>query len=142
MIVDELKAQAPTAEALLGLTEKELQLVLLHAMRSGGQMDRMATCDGLVTGLFDHARYDMGKRVVVTKAVIAAWRVLEAAGLIEEPDSQNGKNGYRIVSDKGMAVNTNVDLAAVLVRSWLTPDLVHPALHGACLNSFKAADYD
>ncbi len=144
MIVKELMASAPSADALLALTEKELELVLLALIRavSDDSVRHMVTCNGVVTELFGHGGYDKAKQEQVRKAVTRAWRALEAADVIEEPDADNGKNGYRVISVKGRAVNTDVDLAAVKVRTWLIPELVHRALRGACLNAFKAADYD
>jgi hypothetical protein len=102
----------------------------------------MVTCDSVVTQLFEPGGYDLAWRERVRKVVTQAWHTLEASGLIEEPDADNGKNGFRIVSSKGKAVNTEVDLAAAKTRMWLTTELIDPALHGACLNAFRAGDYD
>ncbi len=145
MYVRELIAAAPTAEALLALTGDELERLLLKFIRaaSDDQLRRMVTRDGILTELFGPSgRYDIARRDAVTKAMSRAWKSLEAADLIEEPDSTNGKNGYRVVSAKGRVVNTDVDMAKVKVRAWLTADLLHPVLRGSCLNAFKAADYD
>jgi uncharacterized protein (TIGR02391 family) len=144
MFVKELIDQAPTADSLLGLTEREQELVLLSFFRAvtDDSLRRMATCDGVVNELFGFGRYDVSRRTEVERAVVRAWRQLEAAQLIEEPDSYNGKNGFRVISAKGRTTNTDVDLAAAKVRAWLIPELVHAGLHGACLNAFRAGDYD
>ena len=89
MIVNELLAILPTADALLGLTENELELVLLDFVRvvSNDPLRRMVTCNGVVTELFKfNIGYDLKKAEAVRKAVTRAWYSLEAAGLIEEPD--------------------------------------------------------
>lgn len=144
MIVQELVAKAPSADALLAFTESELDLVLLNFIQaaSDDKFRRMVTCDGVVTQLFGPGGYDLAKQEPVRRVVMRAWRSLEASLLIEEPDATNGKNGYRVVSAEGRTVDTSVDLAAVKVRNWLTPELLHPTLHGACLNAFKTGDYD
>jgi uncharacterized protein (TIGR02391 family) len=144
MIVRELITAAPNADALLALTESELQLVLLGQVRaiSDDPVRKMLTFDGAIGDLFYSGHYAQEKRDPVTRAVKRAWKALETAELIEEPDSTNGKAGYRVISAKGRTANTNVDLAAARVRRWLTPDLVHPKLHKACLNAFRTADYD
>jgi uncharacterized protein (TIGR02391 family) len=145
MYAKELLAAAPTADALLALTDKELQLLLLKFIREANNDTprRPTTCDGTVDTLFSPpSGYELKKRDDVWKAVRRAWRTLEEAELIEWPDPTNGKNGYRIVSAKGMNVDTHVDLAKVSVRAWLTPELAHPRLRGACLNAFRSGDYD
>src|SRR5271169_2340579 len=136
MIVKELVAILPTPDALLRLTDRELQLVLLGFVCavSDDPLRRMVTCAGIMTELFrSHGGYEPGKREPVRKAITRAWRSLEAAGLIEEPDPYNGKNGYRVVSEQGRQVNTDVDLAAATVRGWLKAETLDPRLHGACL---------
>ena len=71
-----------------------------------------------------------------------AWQSLEAAGLIEEPDPYNGKSGYRVISEKGKQVNTEVDIAKATVRAQVKPEMLDRALHGTCIRAFAAGDYD
>lgn len=145
MLVREIISQLPTPDRLLELTHAELQRVLLRFVTavSDDPLRRMATCEGTITELFGaHGGYDMNKREPVQKAVRRAWRALEEAELIEEPDPMNGKNGYRVVSSEGRSVKTDVDFAAAQARGWLTSDLVDSALRGPCLRAFAAADYD
>lgn len=146
MYVREIIEALPTADRLLELTEGELERVLLRfiAAAADDPLRRSgATCEGVITELFSPpAGYDVRQQALVRKAVNRAWRGLEAAGLIEEPDPYNGKNGYRIVSEEGRAVKTNVDLQAAQARGWLKRELLDPALHGAAMNAFAAGDYD
>lgn len=140
----EILAALPRAEQLLELTERELQVILLRYLRAvtDDPLRRMATCEGTITSLFGSEGYPAAMASPVRKAITRAWRALEAAGLIEEPDTYNGKNGYRVISDEGRSAPTMVDLEAAHARGWLKPELVHAALHGASLNAFFAADYD
>ncbi len=142
----EVFAVAPTPDALLVLNDAELELVILDFLKAlkRDQVRRMTTFEGLISALFQPgAGYSSAAKMpLVEKAVRRAWRALESAGLIEEPDPHNGRNGYRIVTEKGMAVNTAVDHAAAKVRDWLRPELLDPRLHGSCLNAFRNGDYD
>jgi hypothetical protein len=143
--VREIVNQLPTADGLLELTDAELQRVLLGFVTAvaGDPLRRMATCEGTITELFGlTCGYDMGKREAVQRALRRAWRGLEDAELIEEPDPMNGKGGYRVVSPKGKAVKTDVDLEAAKTRGWLKRELLDSALHGAAMSAFAAGDYD
>ena len=103
----------------------------------------MFTCDGVLIGLFGPVGgYDMKHRATVERALRRAWRELEDAELIEEPDRDNGGNGYRVVSEKGREVDCQVDLSAAKSRGWLTPELLHPDLSGASLTTFQSGNYD
>jgi len=41
-----------------------------------------------------------------------------------QPDPEKGKNGYRVISEKGRQANTEVDLAKEVVREWLGPEML------------------
>lgn len=146
MPVKEIIDLLPTADRLLELTEDELQRVLLGFLAAAAKDPSRhfgATCEGTITELFgSHGGYNMSRRDPVQRAIRRAWRALEKAELIEEPDSVNGKNGYRVISEKGRAVKTDVDFKAAKVRGWLAPELLHPELRGAALRAFAAGDYD
>jgi uncharacterized protein (TIGR02391 family) len=140
----ELLEVAPDADRLLNFTENELQRILLAQVKSitDDELRRMAAHEEIVDAMYFSGQYTANKRPDVARAVRRAWEALENAELIEEPDSLNGKFGKRRISEKGRKINTAVDLSAAKVRSWLTPDLLNPKLHKACLNAFKNGDYD
>ena len=79
---------------------------------------------------------DMKHYAAVEKALRRAWRGLEEAELIEEPDEYNGKNGWRQVSEKGKSIRTDVDLNAAKARGWLTAEVLHPELVRVTLTTF------
>jgi uncharacterized protein (TIGR02391 family) len=141
---DQILSRLPTAQPFLELTEGELELVLLDSIKDGtSSTERMFTCDGTLTGLYrPSGGYDMRSRADVERALRRAWRSLEEAELIEEPDQTNGRNGYRVVSTKGRGVTTKVDLEATKTRGWLSPELLHADLIGASLRAFRSGDYD
>jgi hypothetical protein len=104
----------------------------------------MATRDGTVTELFGIGgyNYDAGKKLAVERKISRAWRALENANLIEEPDADNGKNGFRVISAAGRAVNTDENLAAAMLRTRFRRDMFHASLPDAAWNAFEAGDYD
>jgi Protein of unknown function (Hypoth_ymh) len=136
----------PTADQLLRASDIELERALLRRVVaiSDDPMRRMITRDSAAVELFGSGgyEYDVGKRNDVQKRISRAWRTLEDARLIEEPDPDNGKNGYRVVSPEGREANAATDLAGAKVRSRFARELFHPSLPDAAWNSFRSADYD
>lgn len=86
--------------------------------------------------------YDPNSRNPVEKVILRTWRSLEDNGLIEEPDAHNGRNGFRILSEKGRAALTTFDFEATRSRSRFTRDMFHPALPDAAWDAFRAENYD
>lgn len=89
----------PTADLLLAATPIELERALLRFTMevSDDPMRRMIVRDSIATELFGIGvgcyAYDASKRNAVDRAISRVWKILEVAGLIEEPDPGNGKNG-------------------------------------------------
>jgi uncharacterized protein (TIGR02391 family) len=136
----------PTADRLLEATEVEVERVLLRLVIdvAKDQMRRWVTRDGIVIELFGRGgyAYDHGKKLAIEKAVSRAWKTLEKADLIEEPDPDNGKNGYRVATNSGRAAIAVVDFEAAKVRSMFARSMFHPALPDAAWNAFRVGDYD
>jgi hypothetical protein len=136
----------PTADRLLEGLDIEVQRALLrHVVETcADPMRRMTTCGSVVVTLFEHDgyEYDVAKRSAMERAIFRAWKELEDDGLIEAPDIDNGKNGYRIPSDKGRTVDKQIDFAAAKIRSRFTREMFHPALPNASWNAFRSGDYD
>src|ERR1700674_5321479 len=97
----------PTADRLVEASEVEIERAVLRRVVevTDDPMRRMIGRDSVATELFGVAvgcyTYDVGKRSAVDRAISRAWKKLEDAGLIEEPDPYNGKNGFRVVSQSG-----------------------------------------
>jgi hypothetical protein len=55
-------------------------------------------------GLFDSGgyAYSTQARSGVQRVIARAWKGLDYVGYIEEPDPNNGKNGYRVPSPKAL----------------------------------------
>src|SRR5258708_2554929 len=92
----------PTPDALFQASETELEHALLHqiALVCDDPARRMTTRDSVAVELFETGgyTYDFSKRSEIAKRIDRAWKALDDAGLIEEPDTANGRNGYRVMS--------------------------------------------
>jgi hypothetical protein len=136
----------PTPDALLDATEVEVERAVLRVYQeySDDQLRRMATAQAIANKLFETGGYpyDVGKRNSIDRLISRASKKLEDAGLIEEPDSANGKNGYRQISDEGRKSVSKDDIIAAKVRSQFSRDMFHPSLSTAAWNSFRSGDYD
>src|SRR5262249_31151383 len=118
----------PTPDRLLESTDIELDRALLQYVATATDDPMRAvgiTREGAVISLFERGGYDCphGTKVEVQKVVGRAWKRLEDSDLIEEPDPDNGKNGYRVVSQKGRAALEGTDLAAAMTRNAFTREM-------------------
>ena len=105
----------------------------------------MTTAQSIAIGLFETGGYttlDAEKRNEVDRRIGRASKALEDADLIQEPDSYNGKNGFRVISDKGRRALAEIDFAAAKVRSRYSRDMFHPSLPDAAWNAFRSGHYD
>jgi hypothetical protein len=82
-------------------------------------MHPMITRDSLSGGLFDASGYpySVQARVDVQRAIGRAWKALDDAGFIEEPDADNGKNRYRVPSAAGKKVYASAHYVGARMRS-------------------------
>jgi hypothetical protein len=136
----------PTTDHLLNALDIEIERTLLrHVVEyTKDKMHPMVTCGSVATELFGHGGYvyDAGKRRSVETRISRAWKALEDANLIEPPDIDNGRNGYRVVTDKGRSMDQQIDFEAAKVRGCFTRAMFHPALPASAWNAFRAGDYD
>jgi uncharacterized protein (TIGR02391 family) len=104
----------------------------------------MTTAQAIAIELFETGGYpyDAAKRSDIDRLIGRVSRKLEDAGLIEEPDYTNGKNGYRRITDEGRRANSTVDFVAAKVRSQFSREIFHPSLPDAAWNAFRSGDYD
>jgi uncharacterized protein (TIGR02391 family) len=142
----QLIAQYPSAEQLLAAPDLEVERVLLRHIIEycADGMHPMVTRDSISNGLFDATgySYSIQARSDVQRVIGRAWKALEDTGFIEEPDPDNGKNGYRVPSPKGRSARAATDYIGLRMRSKFTRDMFHPALPDAAWNAFTVGDYD
>jgi len=146
MPVNAIIMQYPTPEQLVSAPPGDVERVLLrHVVEycSDG-MHPWITRDSAIIQLFEPGGYAHSPQAKadVSKVMSRAWKKLEDRLFIEEPDTYNGKNGYRKPSEEGRQANAAVDYAAVSARSKFTRDMFHPKLPDAAWNAFLSGDYD
>jgi uncharacterized protein (TIGR02391 family) len=139
-------AQYPTVEQLLAAPVREIERILLRYVVEycADGMHPMVTRDAISNGLFDTNGYPYNAqaRAEVPRVIGRAWKGLEDAGFIEEPDPANGKNGYRVPSASGKNAHAEADYEGARMRSKFTREMFHPALPDSAWNAFTVGDYD
>lgn len=136
----------PSADQLLEAIDVEIERAgLLRVVQCcADPMHRMVTGDGLSIELFDRDGYDydVRKRTEIEKVISRAWKRLEDVGFLEEPDFDNGKNGFRIPSGKGKSAAAALDFDAAITRGSFSRKMFHPSLPDAAWHAFRAGDHD
>jgi hypothetical protein len=115
---------------------------LLTAPRGPILRSKLRVNDRILQHADDRAR---SVAIIVDQAVPRArhdWRGLDEAGYIEEPDPDNGKNGFRVPSAQGRSAHAATDFRGIRMRSKYTRDMFHPALPDPAWNAFTVGDYD
>jgi Protein of unknown function (Hypoth_ymh) len=136
----------PTADRLIEATDVEIERAVLLRVAEccADPMRCMVARDGVTIELFERGGYDydVRRRTEVEKAIARAWKRLEDTGLIEEPDFENGKNGFRVPSERGHAAAESFDFAAAITRGTFSRKMFHPLLPDAAWRAFRAGDHD
>jgi uncharacterized protein (TIGR02391 family) len=139
-------AHYPTIEQIRVAPELEVERVLLRAVVEycADGMHPMVTRDAIPTLLLeaDGYAYNAQARSDLGRVIARAWKALENAGFIEEPDSYNGKNGFRVPSAEGRQAQKATDYIGVRMRTKFTREMFHPSLPDAAWNAFSVGDYD
>jgi hypothetical protein len=146
MPVNAIIVQYPSAEQLISATPIDIERILLkHIVEyCADGMHPWATRDDVGARLFEPGgyAYSVQARAGVARVIGRAWKKLEDLQFIEEPDPDNGKNGFRMPSAEGRAANAAADYVAVSARSRFTREMFHPDLPDAAWNAFSSGDYD
>jgi Protein of unknown function (Hypoth_ymh) len=136
----------PSPDLLLSAAEIEVERAVLrvYSERTDDPLRRMTTAQVTANELFEREGYpyDVSTRNAVDRVISRVSKKLEDAGLIEAPDPDNGKSGYRVISKEGRKAMTEIDYGAAKVRSGFTREMFHPSLPDAAWNSFRSGDYD
>jgi hypothetical protein len=125
----------PTADRLIEATDVEIERAVLFRVVEccADPTRRMVARDGVNIELFERGGYDydVRKRMEVEKAIGRVWKRFEDVGLLKEPDVENGKSGFRIPSEKGIAAAATFDFAAAKTRGSFSRSMFHPSLPDA-----------
>lgn len=87
-------------------------------------------------------QYPQNKISAVKEAFFEAWAWLESRGLLIWPDSSNGSNGWRKLSRRAQAFESERDYLAYSTGKYLRPDMLHPSIAQEVWLDFARADFD
>jgi hypothetical protein len=140
-----LKSIASPAD-LLAVTQEELARALLRSMQERrGDPIHPVNRDSAVSELFSIAdpispvdRRNLEKKL--DTVFRKAFEQLESWELIEPAEGDNGKNGYVVLTEKGVEHEARLDFERLRQRRLLVAEMLHPLLRGAFIMIFSRAN--
>jgi uncharacterized protein (TIGR02391 family) len=144
--MQELLKSISSPADLLSLGEPDLAWALLRCMQERQHNPLLKTnAESAVAELFPLGGLGSDnpvERNKIEKKLSSAFRKafaqLETWGLIEPDEGQNGKNGYVVLTEKGMSTVAQTELEHFRQRRLLAPEMLHPLLHGDVYSDFLA----
>ena len=141
----QLPSTIPDVDVLLALAPEELagtMLFLLRQRREGtfhpGNM-QSELWGNQSRGL---PGYPRDREADITLALAEAWAWLEAQGLIIPAEGINGQNGWRRLSRRARAMESENDFAGFRVARLLPKDILHPKIGNTVWLAFARGEYD
>lgn len=132
----ELLKSTAGREDLLDLTREDLAYALLRCMQERrGDPIHPVNRDSAVSELFSITDpiSPMERRALERKLSAAfrkAFEQLESWELIEPAEGENGKNGFIVLTEKGVNSEALVDFGNLRQRRLLVAEMLHPELRG------------
>lgn len=156
--MQELLQQIPDVSLFLALTPEELGAKMLFLMRARGgsqqyqfspgwgQMFILSALEGeLWPETFGGQRptpYPPNKRTEVALALTEAWAWLEAQGLLVPSPDDNARNGWRVLSRRARAMESQAEFSNYKITRLLPKELLHPKIADSVWGSFMRGRYD
>jgi hypothetical protein len=134
-------------EDLLDLTREDLAYALLRCMQERrGDPIHPVNRDSAVSELFSITDpiSPMERRALEKKLNVAfrkAFEQLESWELVEPAEGENGRNGYIVLTEKGITTDAQVDFESLRQRRLLVTEMLHPALRGDVHADFLAGKF-
>jgi hypothetical protein len=142
----QLPQAIPDADVLLSLSIEELaaKMLFLLRQRGGGHMLHPDSMQNELWG--DVSRgvrgYPQNRKGEIELAVAEAWAWLFAQGLILPAEGMNGQNGFRRLSRRAHAMESEVEFADFQVARLLPRAILHPKLADAVWRAFMRGEFD
>lgn len=147
--------EIPDVNVLLALTPEELAAKFLFTMRTqeGNSQRQFMAGQGqmfhfgnMISELWNTTSaaplYPRQKQKEVNLAFAEAWAWLEAQGLlIPSPDS-NGNNGWRVLSRRAQAMESQAAFADFKVSRLLPKEILHPRIADRVWGAFVRGEFD
>lgn len=139
-----LKMLVPDPEILVQLEPEELGALLLQALASRPENERMFHLSNYQNELFGigEPAYLRTHQENVLSAIREAFTWLEGQALIIPAESLNGANGWRVIGRRGRRLTNPAEWDAYRKASLLPKQLLHPSLLEAVYLTFIRGDYE
>ena len=141
----QLPQSIPDPDVLLSLSVEELAAKMLFLLRQrGGPMFHPDNMQNELWGDFSrgHAGYPHGHKSEIELAVAEAWAWLLAQGLILPAEGLNGTNGWRRLSRRARAMESEAEFASFQIARLLPRDILHPKIADTVWRAFMRSEYD
>lgn len=144
-MLDELVVRVSSTEALLGLSQTQLDGLLLSCIASrANNADPIASkfvYEDEIVGL-----YPVGigttyqQKMAVDSALMESWQRLQSGGLIMQAPGQAPR--VMTLSAKGRVAADGANFEEIAVRQMLRREMLHAELQGAVYENFASGNYD
>ncbi len=146
--METIQSVFPNADDLLSTPIEDLAPILLKlatARRQGaGFIPEAVTQITIGTGFAATATggYPGHKQTQVDAVLSKAWNWLEREGFIEPSPGVNGRNGWRVLTDKGEAVANGQDFRKLREAMAFPKELLHPAIREKVWGALRRDELD
>lgn len=138
-----LRQQIATAEILLDLEPEEFGAHIVEAMRRDNNTQALSA--HVRSAFFpdgpDALRgFPRNQRSGVQSAIYEAWSWLEAQGFLIWSDEVNGRNGFRVLSRRGLTIQTSEFPGFAAARA-IPPSVIHESIRADVWSDFVRGRY-
>jgi uncharacterized protein (TIGR02391 family) len=151
----EIAREIPDVAMLLSLAPEELGAKLLFAMRKRGEDPQYKTTSGrgemFIRSEIEAELWSTGsgappypreKKADVDLALSEAWAWLEAQGLLVPAAHSNGQRGWRVLSRRARAMESQAEFADFKIARLLPKEILHPRIADRVWGAFMRGEYD
>ena len=136
-------------EVMLSLQPEELAAKILFLLRNSDDFRSSGKVHGgNLANQFDRvepyqdSKYPSEKTADVKRAFFEAWAWLESQALLIWSDSSNGANGWRTLSRKAMAFESEGEFLTFTTATHLRPETLHASIAKPVWGAFVRGEFD
>jgi uncharacterized protein (TIGR02391 family) len=142
----QLPQTIPDPDILLELSTEELavKMLFLVRQRAGSENFHPIAMSQELAGNLSHGvkGYPANRLDEIELAVAEAWAWLLAQGLILPAGGLNGNNGYRRLSRRARAMESEAEFADFKIARLLPREILHPKLADTVWRAFMRGEFD
>jgi hypothetical protein len=146
--METLQTIFPSADDLLSMPIEDLAPILIKLaaarVQGAGFIPEAVTQLTIGVGMTATATggYPGHKQAHVDAVLSKAWNWLERDGFIEPSPGMNGRNGWRILTDKGQAIADGQDFRKLREAMAFPKELLHPAIREKVWGALRRDELD